>query len=481
MNPTRPGLTRIAWAAAWAAAATGLCAALAAAGATARVSAQDDIVAHFKYGSVGTEATVGVPYALWRVLPIVFADKLPARPGEGYERLGFVYEPDAPRGRPIGTTYVEARVPLVGLNCATCHTGTLRESPSGPRRIIPGMPAHQMDLQAYANFLTACASDPRFDAATLIEAMRAQDPAFSWLSSLLYRFVVIKRTRDGILERAQMNAWFDARPPQGPGRVDTFNPYKRLFGFDMGADATVGTADLPPLFNQRPRQGMWLHWDGNNDSVEERNKSAAIGAGATEASLDLASLDRVAAWTLDLKAPVYPADRIDQLRAAEGAAIYARACARCHAMDGEAVGQVTPLTEIGTDPERVQSFTAALAARMNTIGTGRPWQFAHFRKTDGYANMPLDGVWLRAPYLHNGSVPTLRALLFPSERPRVFYRGYDVYDWDRVGFVAEGPEAEANGVRFDTSLRGNGNGGHTYGQELSATERGALIEFLKTQ
>ena len=54
---------------------------------------------------------------------------------------------------------------------------------------------------------------------------------------------------------------------------------------------------------------------------------------------------------------------------------------------------------------------------MNTIGEGRPWQFSHFRKTNGYANMPLDGMWLRAPYLHNGSVPTLRGLLFPDERP----------------------------------------------------------------
>ena len=53
--------------------------------------------------------------------------------------------------------------------------------------------------------------------------------------------------------------------------------------------------------------------------------------------------------------------------------------------------------------------------------------------------MPLDGIWLRAPYLHNGSVPTLRALMFPDARPAVFYRGYDVYDWENVGFVASGP------------------------------------------
>ncbi len=144
------------------------------------------------------------------------------------------------------------------------------------------------------------------------------------------------------------------------------------------------------------------------------------------------------------------------------------------------MGQVTPIAEIGTDPERLNSFTSALAEKMNTIGTGKPWKFSHFRKTDGYANMPLDGVWLRAPYLHNGSVPTLRALLFPEERPATFYRGYDVYDWQRVGFVSEGADAERNGVRFDTGLRGNGNGGHVYGRELPAADREALLEYLKT-
>jgi hypothetical protein len=80
---------------------------------------------------------------------------------------------------------------------------------------------------------------------------------------------------------------------------------------------------------------------------------------------------------------------------------------------------------------------------MNTIGQGKPWRFSHFRKTDGYANMPLDGIWLRAPYLHNGSVPNLRALLFPEERPAEFFRAYDVYDWANVGFVSSGPRRRA--------------------------------------
>ena len=93
---------------------------------------------------------------------------------------------------------------------------------------------------------------------------------------------------------------------------------------------------------------------------------------------------------------------------------------------------------------------------MNTIGEGKPWRFSHFRKTDGYANMPLDGMWLRAPYLHNGSVPTLRALLFPEKRPAEFYRAYDVYDWDNVGFVAAAPTRSARAsVRH--AAKGNSN------------------------
>ena len=447
---------------------------------TEPVAAQNDILEHFKYGAVGTEERAGVPYWIWRVLPKVFADKLPNRPGQGYEKLGFIYEA-AGRDRPIGVTYGGGFIKVAGLNCATCHMGTVRDAPDSPRRIVAGMPANRMDLQAYARFLTACAQDPRFNASTLIDAMAKESDGPGFFDRLTYRLLVIGRTKQGILDRAQENSWFDRRPPQGPGRVDTFNPYKVLFEFDMTRDDTVGTVELPSLWNQRMRQGMWLHWDGNNNSVDERNKSAAIGAGATPESLDLASLDRVAAWALDLRPPEYPRERINATRAELGRAVYTAECSSCHEPDGKAVGQVTPLAEIGTDPERLRSFTPALAERMNTIGEGRPWRFSHFRKTEGYANMPLDGLWLRAPYLHNGSVPTLRALLFPEERPAEFYRAFDVYDWANVGFISSGPDAAREGVAFDTRLKGNTNAGHTYGSQLTRDQREDLLEFLKTK
>jgi mono/diheme cytochrome c family protein len=446
---------------------------------TNRPETHQNILDHFKYGSIGAEQRTGIPYLVWLALPRAFPQHLPAKAGNGYERFGFVFE--GGKKRPIGTSYRERQVPLIGLNCAACHTGTLRDSPGGQRRIVLGMPSHQIDLQAYQRFLFACFRDPAFDSDYVWNAMKQETPGLSWFDGIRYRWFVIPETRKVGRQLAAESAWTETRPPAGPGRVDTFNPYKVMFGFNMSLDHSVGTADLPPIWNQKLRDHMWLHWDGNNDLVTERNKSAAIGAGCSEDSLDLASMKRVEDWIWTLPAPAFPKDKIDHERAAAGAALYGKLCADCHSPGGKRTGTTIPLAEIAADPERLNSFTPELAARMNTIGAGRPWKFTRFRKTGGYAAMPLDGVWLRAPYLHNGSVPTLRLLLEkPVARPAVFWRGYDTYDYENVGFVWSGPAAERLGFRFDTALPGNGRGGHLYGTDLNPAEKDHLLEYLKT-
>jgi hypothetical protein len=146
---------------------------------------------------------------------------------------------------------------------------------------------------------------------------------------------------------------------------------------------------------------------------------------------------------------------------------------------------VTPIENVGTDRYRLDNYVYELAVNQSTLYAGTEYRFSHFRKTFGYANMPLDGIWLRAPYLHNGSVPTLRDLLEPAtERPRTFYRGNDVYDQQKVGFVSGVP---AQGARkffpFDTRTPGNSNAGHegrAYGTALPPSDKDALVEFLKT-
>jgi hypothetical protein len=123
------------------------------------------------------------------------------------------------------------------------------------------------------------------------------------------------------------------------------------------------------------------------------------------------------------------------------------------------------------------------ADRYNHFADGYSWGFHELRKVlpEGYQAVLLDGIWLRAPYLHNGSVPTLIDLLaLPKDRPRKFYRGYDVFDPVNVGFVSTGAEAARLGFEYDTSVPGNSNQGHTYGTELSEEQKRALVEFLKT-
>jgi hypothetical protein len=107
-----------------------------------------------------------------------------------------------------------------------------------------------------------------------------------------------------------------------------------------------------------------------------------------------------------------------------------------------------------------------------------------------YKGRSLNGIWATAPYLHNGSVPTLYDLLQPQEsRPSDFVVGSREFDPVKVGFRSEGYE----GFKFTTFRRGDTNTGHEYGagrtaqldgktvlRALSEEERWDLIEYIKT-
>jgi hypothetical protein len=184
-------------------------------------------------------------------------------------------------------------------------------------------------------------------------------------------------------------------------------------------------------------------------------------------------------WWMHQPVPEYPWP-IDEALATEGATVWAQNCADCHEIGNPNAGRVIAIDEIGTDPHRYDLLTPATVEAYNNMA----WHEYGFdplelRKTEGYVAQLLDGVWLRAPYLHNGSVPTLEDLLKPpAERPAQFFRGSDVYDRDRVGYVYEGEGAGS--FLYDTTLPGNGNGGHLYGTTLDASQKAALLEYLKT-
>ncbi|ATE62698.1 hypothetical protein CCZ27_14890 [Thauera sinica] len=476
----------------------------------------DDPVQHFKYGSTGGERESGFPYWIWQALPRVCAEHLPgggrdadaaaeaghaARGTADYAAFGLIYEEG--RDLPIGVSKRRhLGLDRVFLNCAACHTSTVRDAPDAAPRIIAGMPAHRFDIRAFETFFFNCAAGPRFSREFIVPEIERLAGGLGPIDRYLVYPVAIALMRERLLMLRGRFAFVFEQPEWGPGRVDTFNSAKVLFNFPMKqlpAHELLGASDFPSIWNQRKRmarddgQRMELHWDGNNTHTEERNKSAAFGTGTTPPTIDLAAIGRVEGWLLDAAPPPFPYP-IDHGLAARGAPLYAERCAACHGTGGSdfrgaRVGHVTPIADIGTDRARLDSYTRDLAVNQATLYAGYPHRFQHFRKTRGYANMPLDGIWLRAPYLHNGSVPTLRDLLEPaSARPAKFARGNDIYDPARVGFACALPagpaQAAAAGLfAYDTTLPGNGNAGHeghVYGTDLPAADKDALVEYLKT-
>ena len=442
---------------------------------------------HFLYGSVGTEPDQGVPYWIWLVLPRIFPEHLPA-PG-GYASIGVLGRDG--HEMPIGLSKVTVGFPRVGINCAMCHTASFRARPDDVPTVYPAAASHQTGEQEYLRFLIACASDPRFTPGRILAEIE-RNTRLSFVDRMLYRFAIIPGTRRALLRLKEQDSWMDKRPDWGRGRIDPFNPVK--FGIlKQRIDDTIGNSDMMPLWNEARRDGTAYHWDGLSTSLREVVQSSALGDGASQRWVErdyakwnetdpprMSSLRRVMNYIGSLKAPAYPLD-IDRPLAASGEPVYRAHCAECHAPGGQRTGSVIPLEEIGTDRHRLDMWTADSATAYNAYGDNYSWKFANFRKTNGYTAVPLDGIWLTAPYLHNGSVPTLADLLEPvAQRLGSFWRGYDLFDAVRVGFVTDGDAARRVGTLLDVSKPGNSNAGHTYGTDLSASEKRALLEYLKT-
>lgn len=480
----------------------------------------------FKYGSIGGDhplAAAPLPYWLWKVLPELFppATTIPNNLGprnglKGLDAFGLVTEanPTPPIGyekgprfdRPIGFSRRRTfGVDLVGMNCSFCHLGSVRASPGAAPQLVLGGVGNTIDIEQYFLYVFNALRSPDFTAERVMPAiereLKRQGAELPWWQRLAYRWLVIPIVPRyvGMLQ----DEWFDFLMPKGatrqlefgPGRVDTWALYKRIYIENYQREPAVGTVDFPPIWNQKAREGMRLHWDGNSDLLVERNIISGLGLiGPHVSVLDFPRLSRVTEWIVGLLPPRFedsmpdgalgpgrPA--VDMALVAKGRDLFRDHCAQCHAPGADRVGRVEPIADLGTDTERITAFTPQLADTLNQLGT-QQWQLRNFRVQNGYVNNLLDGIWLRAPYLHNGSVPTLRDLLTePAKRPQRFCRGGDVYDWKNLGFVSALAPASNDcptSYLFDTKLKGHSNAGHGWGSSLPEADKDALIEFMKT-
>ncbi|RYZ23828.1 MAG: c-type cytochrome [Chitinophagaceae bacterium] len=251
-------------------------------------------------------------------------------------------------------------------------------------------------------------------------------------------------------------------------------------------DHAVVPTDTPPWWLLKKKNAMFYNGFGRGDFGRFLMASNLLTTGDTsESRLVDEHMPDLLAYIYSLEAPVYKG-AVDRTLAAKGRAVFGANCSGCHGTYGKKEtypNLLIPASVIGTDsllyasnystPQFVDWFNRSWFRQGD-----HPAQLVPF---SGYIAPPLDGVWITAPYLHNGSVPTIEALLNSKLRPRYWTRNFRKNDYDhkRLGWVYQ-EAGEAKPGWYNTDLPGYRNTGHSFGDALTDTERKAVIEYLKT-
>ena len=475
----------------------------------------------FLHGSMSTEV---IPESILRAFIKTYPDLFPTA---DLSHLGLIADPEF--GWPIGLSRKSevkhlGGLPAVGINCASCHVAQITSaSTSAPIRIL-GVTSH-FNVEAFFGSVlvsTFKTSDPANMKRFLAVYLDADPKSFdiAWQKQEAKILAVMKADPFGpkdvapgdlhIIDSADVSAVFNndvdlaarahsmlklfhnmraalhvpdqppekAPPASGPGRNDAFG---LLSASLLNAPQPYSPIKFGLVWNVGKR--TWVHWDGNTRSPIARNLLASLGLGAPlhgkRGDLQFADVKHQTDLSEKIAPPRYPF-KIDNEAARRGAPLFAANCNSCHG-GPESDKRLFSVAEIGTDPHRAEMFTQKLADGFNKFlteleaeGYQAPKEFG-VRSTGKYWAPTLTGVWARSPYLHNGSVRTMRELLAsPSERAKSFHRGSRAFDEKEMGYTDDGAYV------LDTSASGNSNSGHAYGTQLTADQKRELLEYLKT-
>ncbi len=341
------------------------------------------------------------------------------------------------------------------IDCMACHGGSI-----GGKSYV-GLGNTQLDLRALLNEMTTA------------DGRRPPPPAF------------ILNSSRGTNNAGQVAAVL----------LSLHNTDLSFRSFPLPLAANLPEMDTPAWWHLKRKATMY--YDGRTDARSARtNMQFMLGEKNLEQfkALEPAFRD-LQAYLKSLEPPKYPFP-IDSARSERGKAVFEKSCARCHGTYGPGgayPNKIVPLDVIGTDPARLKGLSDRLVAHYNSTWLGADYPVKSERV--GYQAPPLDGIWATAPYLHNGTAPTLHTLLQSSTRPRRFTRPpsteFEHYDAVHVGWkftevTAEEQSSTARRSAFqgrfivNTSRFGMGNKGHTFGDRLTEGQRMDLIEYLKT-
>ncbi|MFT3824850.1 MAG: c-type cytochrome [Chitinophagaceae bacterium] len=250
--------------------------------------------------------------------------------------------------------------------------------------------------------------------------------------------------------------------------------------------AEVIPTDVPAWWLLRKKNAMFYNGFGRGDFGRFLMASNLLTVNDTSESREVDShMPDVLAYIYSLKPPAYPSS-IDIQLAKEGEKVFLDNCSRCHGTYGENESYpnlLIPEAIIQTDSMLYKS-NYSNPQFVNWFNNSWFTQGDHPAKLEpfaGYIAPPLDGIWCTAPYLHNGSVPTLEALLNSDLRPRYWSRDFDKpqYDYRSIGWQYTTVDQPKKKI-YNTDLPGYSNRGHYFGDKLTDEERKAVIEYLKT-
>lgn len=442
--------------------------------------------------------------------PTLAALGLGTNPWKKETRLpfGFGYSYNDPPLVPFAPIGIQ----VANFTCGACHVGRVQLE-NGKVQNLLGAPNTRFDASAFFKALTATPTHPGLTEERLKAAIASKPNGYFYGDELnvaqekLERAVfsaaaglILQKTAEGIGGNAKQRDLIAQKGYDKPGSPDFYasTPGRAdAFGLTVVQFVNQSTLDELPtepaitdimsVWNQKDRAVS--HWGGEMRSGVWPVVAAEFAVAGASKIVNVDNLEKSTSFLHGLPSPPYPF-AVNKDRAMRGAKLFADNCASCHKA-GDA--QIYPLAELGTDVSRSKAFTpytlekfnAALkdSCRNGSVCQDIPENI--IQKTAGYVATPLDGIWARAPYLHNGSVPTLRQLLVPSSRPANFERGSIAYDQKNVGFVWD--KKEKGTVTYDTSKLGQRNAGHdspkylgsvNWAQETEKLED--LLEYMKT-
>lgn len=251
-------------------------------------------------------------------------------------------------------------------------------------------------------------------------------------------------------------------------------------------DAVIPT-DVPAWWLMKKKNAMFYNGFGRGDFGKFLMLSNLLTVTDTSEAREVSShFSDVLAYIRSLEPPEYP-QPINHKKAKKGRLVFNDNCSGCHGTygaDGEYPNLLIPASVIQTDSMLCKSimeykqFTAWFNNSWFVQGDN-PAQLVPF---NGYIAPPLDGVWVTAPYMHNGAVPTIEAMLDSKQRPTYWSRDFSnpEYDYEALGWKYTPYQQPEKKKAYNTTLPGYGNHGHYFGDALTTDERESVIEYLKT-